>query len=81
MISVAKFETSLSWVAMWMRILWGTGGSDRSGPNFYVDLRGADKDAVVRLEKFMKSMDASFDKRAVTAVQQERFRNPRLFSG
>ena len=57
----------------------GTGGSGGSGATFNVDLRGADKDAVIRLEKFVKALDANFEKRSVSAVQQARFANPRLF--
>lgn len=53
----------------------------RGGDTFIVDMRGADKDAVLELERFVKSLDASIEKRAVAATTSARQANPRLFGG
>lgn len=53
--------------------------SKRGGDTFIVDLRGADKDAVMKLEQLVRSLDASFEQRSINAVRNERARDPKLF--
>jgi TP901 family phage tail tape measure protein len=52
----------------------GGGKQERGGDVFNVDLRGASVDAVQRLEMFVRSINATFEDRAVAAMQdaQER---------
>jgi len=51
------------------------------GTVFNVDMRGADKEAVLRLEKFVRELDASIEPRAVQANVAARQSKPRLFEG
>lgn len=42
-----------------------------SGPTIFADLRGADASAVQRLEFFVRSLDATLEKRAMSAVMNQ----------
>ena len=48
----------------------------RGGDTYYIDASGADKQAIARLEAQIRSLNGSVERRALTAVNQQRARRP-----
>ncbi len=58
-----------------------TGRRRGGGDTYIVDMRGAAPEAVLQLQRFVASLDATLEQRAVSATQSARARNPGLFGG
>lgn len=56
-------------------------GSGGSGNTFYVDMKGASVEAVNELKVFVQKVNASIEPRAITAVANQRSRQPNLLGG
>ena len=55
------------------------GSSGKEGKTFFVDMRGASEEAVIRLERMVRQLDASLEERAVSATTDARARDPHHF--
>jgi len=56
-------------------MLSGTGG----GPTVFIDARGADREGMEQLRRFVEQVNGSIEERSVAAVVSKRARDPNLF--